>query len=483
MFGNGITFSGLASGLDTRAIIDALINAERVPIQILEARKEDNQEKIGLVGTLEGHVKALQEAAKQLATLDSFYAYTVAASDPAAATITVGSTAAAGAHTLDVLSLASSARVAFAGVADKTAVLTSGAGAITFEYGGQTETVNLAAGLTLEQVAAEINGQAGTAVTASVVNTGPQSSPSYQLVLAGKATGAAFDIENLSSSVAELSSFAVLSAAEDAVAVIDGLTVNRETNDFSDVVPGVNIQVQAVTPGPETFTVGADVEAIKANLTAFVDAYNAVADFVAEQSKYTEEEGAGGLLFGDSVLSSTMGALRSALFSQTSAEAQADTTGFSTLSLIGIKLDNGGRLTIDETKLGAKLDENLAAVADLFADTDGFDNGGLPAGSFDYYVDTTADKGLADALARAIDKLTKPVSDPAGPLLKGLFQLRTEALNEQIENFDRTIETRELQLERYEERLTQQFTALEELMGQLNSQQAFLDQQLSNLNG
>ena len=32
MFGNGLSFSGLASGLDTKSIIDQLVALERLPI-------------------------------------------------------------------------------------------------------------------------------------------------------------------------------------------------------------------------------------------------------------------------------------------------------------------------------------------------------------------------------------------------------------------------------------------------------------------
>ena len=42
MVGN-ITFGGLGSGLDTGAIIDALLGVERIPIQQLETRKKDEQ--------------------------------------------------------------------------------------------------------------------------------------------------------------------------------------------------------------------------------------------------------------------------------------------------------------------------------------------------------------------------------------------------------------------------------------------------------
>ena len=59
-----ISFGGLASGLDTAAIIDALVAAERIPINQLQARKSASQQKINLLGTLQGHVDALLKKAQ-----------------------------------------------------------------------------------------------------------------------------------------------------------------------------------------------------------------------------------------------------------------------------------------------------------------------------------------------------------------------------------------------------------------------------------
>ncbi len=482
--GGGISFSGLASGLDTAAIIDALVGAERVPIRQLEARQEVARDKINLIGTFEGHVKGLQDAAKALSTLDAFFEFNVTLSDPGVADISVSSGAEASSHTLEVLSLASNSRIAFNGVSNADLPLTLVAGTIAFDYGGQNHSIEVGADQSLTQIASAINSQAGEAVTATVVNTGPASNPSYQLVLTGKDTGAAFAIQNLTSDIAGLTETQQLSAARDAVAIIDGLTVNRESNDFSDVVPGVNIQLTSETPfGPETFTVGADVDSIKGKLGSFVEAYNRVIDFANKQNTYSEDGGAGGPLFGDNVLSSITRGIRNVLFNQSAADVAADAEGFGTLRLIGIELDNSGRLSINDATLSAKIDQNLDALADLFADVDGFDNGGALGGDPNYYVDTTADKGLADLLVRELDRLMKPIGAPDGPTPSGVFTSRRDALNAQIKNFDQTIENRERQLEALEANLVRRFTALEELMAQLNAQQSFLDQQLRNLPG
>ena len=67
-----ISFGGLGSGLDTNAIIQALLDVERVPINQLEAEKAGQQQKISLLGTFEGYVDSLRDKAKALSTLGEF---------------------------------------------------------------------------------------------------------------------------------------------------------------------------------------------------------------------------------------------------------------------------------------------------------------------------------------------------------------------------------------------------------------------------
>jgi len=481
----GISFSGLASGIDSAAIIDALISAERVPINILEARKAESQEKIDLLGTLKGLVQDLESKAQALGSLASFMGYEVSASTTGIATFSASGSASAGSHTLEVTSLASAHRIAFDGVSDPTTPLAGSDGeTLSFDYGGTNYQITVnAATSSLNEIAAAINEATGGEVVATIVNSGTAASPSHQLVLAGKDTGSDKQITNLATTIAGLGGTTTLTTASDAVAIIDGLQITRSTNDFNDVIEGVSISLQATNVGdPIAFTVAVDSQGIKDRIGEFVDAYNAVIDFIETQSQYDEDAGAGGALFGDTVLRSITSTLQNVLFSQSVAQVQNDPLGFGTLRLVGISQDDSGRLSVDDTAMDAKMAEDLDAFADLFVDTDGFDNGGLAIGDPDYLVDLTADSGLADTLARHLDFMMTAFTDPtSGVDIKGLFDSRTAALSAQIEEFDKTIERREVYLEKLEQNLLARFTALEQLMAQLNAQQAYLTQQLSQL--
>lgn len=493
----GISFGGLGSGLDTGAIIDALLQLESQPIKVLEARKALEQKKIDLLGTLKGHVEALRDKARDLSTTGGFLHFRVQPSEEGYASFSVSSGASAGAHTLRVESLATADRWAFDAVADPDAPLAGGDGqGISFSYDG------VAYDVTVAQSASSLNGLAGAireatdgAVSASVVNTGTDAAPTWQLVLAGTATGADYRISDLTSTVAGLTidgtgpdgsgnpqSSNNIAVGANAVAFVDGLQVTRSDNDFSGVVEGVGITVTKADPATTiSFTVDPDKEAIKESLQEFVDLYNEVIGFINGQSQYSEDGGPSGELFGDPTLRSVRRTLTNSLFGQTLAQVQADAEGFGTLRLVGIESSVDGALSINDSVLDAKLDEDLGAFADLFVDSDGFDNGGALPGTPEYYVDLTEDSGLADDLMRSIEALINRYDDGQGNVYKGLFEARNESINAKVKLFDKQIEQREYRLERYEEQLVARFTALETLMAQLNAQGAFLQEKLAQL--
>lgn len=486
------TFGGLASGLDTNTIIQQLISIERLPIQKLEAQKATEQSRLDLLGTLSGMVKNLQSNAAALSSTDSFLSYTASVSHEGIANVSTTGTAQSGSHTLLVEQLAQADRWSFDGVSDPSVDLASADGeAVSFSVNGTSYNIPLtAADSSLYDISAAINLAAGDEVTASVVNAGTQSSPDWQLVLASDETGTDFAVAGLSSSVAGLTLDGTIGGpnhvaqASNAVVVLDGITIERTTNSFDDVLEGVTIDLLSADPSQEvTIQVGADNEAITERIQDLVDSYNEVVGFINEQNNYTEEGGAGGVLFGDNLLAQVKRSIDSALFDVDIATVQADTEGYSTLGLIGIDRENDGTLTVDSEKLGAKLDGNLDAIVDLFADLDGFDNAGAAENSAGYYIDSgTTDSGLASSLDRAIDAMFGILDNVGGTTINGIFDSRKDSINARIERFNDRIEARETYIVQYEQRLIRRFTALEELMSGLNSQGAALQNALSGLN-
>ena len=484
-----ISFSGLASGLDTSSIISSLLRLERLPIQQLEGKKELNQGKIDLIGTLKGHLSSLKEKAEGLSSLAGFLAFKVDPSEEGVADFTTSDTAIAGSHTLSVLSVATSDRYAFDAVADANATIGAGGEALSFDINQTTYQVNVpAGGFSLNTLAAEINSLAGDDAAASVVNSGTEANPQYQLVLASNDTGEDGRITNIVTNITGLGidttppdaqgnsqSVNHISVGNNAVALIDGLQVERSTNDFSGVVEGVTINALAADPGKTiNFTVSADTEKVKEGLKELVDSYNEVIQFINKENTFSEEEGATGGLFGDSILRTVKNSLTNAFFNVDPDTVANDTLGFSTLSLIGIDVGTNGELTINDSELDAKIGENLNALADLFVDTDGFDNGGADPNTSEFFEDTTADSGLTAKLISEIDRLIKNGVGENNTSIKSAFNSRTDALNSELKRFDTQIESRERYVERVEASLVTRYANLESLISQINSQGAAL---------
>ena len=223
---------------------------------------------------------------------------------------------------------------------------------------------------------------------------------------------------------------------------------------------------------------------MRGKIDSFVTAYNAAMEFMNTQSSFTPADGddgageTGGLLFGDSLLSNVRRSLQRSLFDVDVNTVANDTEGYSTLSLVGIDQAQDGTLSVDSAVFDEKFTGNLESLMDLFADTDGFDNGGALANTPGYYTDTTADTGLMNKLVREVDQMFGDLASLDGVEVQGIFDLREDAIRKSIERYEDRIERRESRLGKYEETLILRFARLEELLGGLNAQGTALNSML-----
>lgn len=472
MFGSGISFTGLGSGIDTASLVERLVQLEGLRKAQLESKKDIAGDKQKAIGKLETLVKALKTKAQGLSETSEFLKLKGSVSREGVLSFDVSSEAAQGSHTIEIQQLAAFDRWAFDSVTDPDVDLATGAGQqITFTAGGNTYAVTVdPSASSLTEIAGAINDAAEADVSASVVNVGTDSAPSWKLVLASKQSGEAGRVTGLASSIAGLTidgtaplpgettpvSANHLAVGLNAVALVDGLLVERDTNEFEGVLPGVSFTAQSADPGnPVDISIEPDNAAIKVALKGLVDAYNEVVRYVNEQNTYSEDDGAGGALFGDSAISIVRSRIRSAIFDVPLADVLADAEGYSTLGLVGLEVQKDGLITIDESTLDEKITANVGALADLFADDDG---------------ESGTDSGLAARLESTIASLVDRGVGPNGEALKSLFGAKNESLSATISELDKRISEEEYRLDKYEEALRIRFANLENLMAQLNSQ-------------
>lgn len=483
----GISFGGVASGLDTSAIISALVGLERRPIINLQRVQANERSRLTLIGTLEGLVKSLKEKAEALTTDSSFFANKLDVGTDGVANFTVSGTALEGSHTLDVTSLAAAGLYTFDAQASNTSNLLDDPGAdgsISFTYDGVDYDVAIDSTLgtnpgTIQTIADSINNDsaAGGKVRASVVNVGTEKTPSYELLITGNDTGSDYAVSNFATTnLSALGSAAEQRAAADAVAVVDGLTITRSTNLFDDVIEGVSFTVTRADvlggSAQTTFGVSTDVAGIKSNIKGFLAEYNKVIDFIEKQEAYTEEGGAGGDLFGDSILRSVRNSLQEGVLRPSSDVLSNSLDGFNSLGVLGIDLDADGRLTLNETEFDEKLSESLDDLADFFLEDNpvaGVSDQGILfkiVDSIDSLVDsTTAQDALGNNL---LDANGNPFT------VEGVFARRRTTLQTLIDRIDDDIDRKERSVEAFESNLVQRYANLESLIGRLNSQQSYL---------
>jgi flagellar hook-associated protein 2 len=437
----------MASGLDTRAIIDALLAVERRPIFQLEDRQAKLRSQKGLFEEFERKLEALGDKADAIRGVGRFVSFKVALDSEDYLTATVGAGAVAGSYEVKVQSLASAQTSLSAGRADAN-VTTHGSGTLLFTIAGETHAVEVGGtsgfSSTLQGIADAINAQ-GIDVQAQVVNTGQGTEP-YKLMLTGKKTGLsqAFTVTAddadppLSALVGELTTNTT--AAKDAEILLNGVSIKRASNTISDVIPGVTLNLKGLHPQtalPTRVTVSTDTTATASKIKDFVDSYNALVDFVEAQNALEEGGQAKSPLFGDSTVRTIRGRLRDIL-------GRAIDTGnqeFALLAQVGVTSDRTGKLTFDQAKFETALGADEDAVNALF---------------------TKDGAGIAARFHEAIEGMTDSVD--------GLFKARQDGFDRLIRDADRRIEQAEERIERYEQQLIERFAALETAMSRLQGQ-------------
>lgn len=442
----GISFSGLASGLDTSAIISSLVGVERIPLTRLQSQNNALTSKSRIVDQLSSALSALKTAADNLATPGEFLSYAGSVSSESVAKITTTGDSVPGTYQVEVSQLARAQRTYSTAFADADADLSASAQTLSLTIDGTTTDIAIPANSSLREVAAAINGS-GAAASAGILFDGTQ----YRLQVVGRNTGAdnAITFGDTGLGLGLDTPANTVQVATDAALTIDGFAVTSASNLLDGALPGTTLELKDETTGPVDVEIKADPAGVKAKLQTFVDAYNAVAKLIAAQSGV----GKGAeTLSGDSTVRTIEQGLSRLISSPIPGLTGA---GGATLQLadLGIQTQRDGTLTLDTDDLDGALAADFARAAAYFAG-DGTNDGmgGLMGDLIDGYTDsvdgllTTRKKGLATTMAANSDKM----------------------------------EDMELYLERFEQSLKAQYAALEQTMSELQGQQSYLAQFLNS---
>ena len=234
-----INFSGAGTGIDWSLIVDYEVQARtRRVVTPLQNWKDSWETKISVFDALSSQLGDLQSAVQAMDEPDELLVYAAQAGDATELEAEVTGTAAPGSHTLEINQLAGAETEIHTGVhSEQTVVNNSGVSQyFAYTYAGESVTLEVENGTTLEQLAGLINESAANpGVTASVLDDGGGSATSHHLTLLGQDTGSTYTIAVDAAGTTLAGDWGTLSA--DAAAGASALTVDD---------PSPFVQYQAV---------------------------------------------------------------------------------------------------------------------------------------------------------------------------------------------------------------------------------------------
>ncbi len=437
---NSITFSGLASGIDTGSIIEQLVELEKRPATLLEGRKQDAERHKAIVTDISSELKAIKEVMAGLETGDDIQSFAATTSSEDTIEVTSSGAAFPGTYSMTVDQLAQGQT----SVSNQfvTSAGPGAAGTIDITVGTEAA-VNVAYSDTdsLYDIASLIN-DSDADVNASVLYDGVNG---YQLMVSSKDTGADSAVSFVETGAAlGLDQPAnIMVAAQDSIVTMNGISVQRSTNTMSDVLSGVTLDLKRVTgTDPATVVkVERDVEGVREKVQGFVDGYNKLTDLLNRQLEYSGAQKGSDTLFGDGTLQGLQRRLGEIV-----TRAYSHDGGEVSLGGLGVELDNRGKLTIDSTKFDEAMASDAEAIESLFA--------GEGAGAL-----AQAFSDLSDTYTRSGD---------------GIFEGKNDGIDDRIRGYDDQIERIENRAASLGDRLRRQFSAMEEATIALQTQQSFL---------
>jgi flagellar hook-associated protein 2 len=293
---------------------------------------------------------------------------------------------------------------------------------------------------TLQSIATNINNASNNpGVTATVVS----GKNGDQLLLTSTQTGTAnaFTVSASSGSSSGLTSLASQlntpnNPATDAELTVDGIPVSSATNDVSNALTGVTMDLTST--GNSTLTISQNTSAITSAVSGFVSAYNEYNSEVSELSSYDSTTGEAGVLLGDPTLNAIQNQSSQVISSSVAGNSIAN------LATLGITRNSDGSLSLNSTTLQNDLGNNASTVQNLLASTNG--------------------------IGTQLNSLVSNYSSTTG-----IIQTRITNLNSDVSNLATQQTALNQRMATYQQQLVKQYTSLDTLMTSLNNTSSYLD--------
>ena len=467
-----ITSTGVGSGLDVNSIITQLMAVEARPLTLLQTAASGINTEISAVGQIQSLTTTLGDKAQALESLSLWNGVSSSSADTSAVTVdTSAGGAAAGDYSVLVKNLALGQTVT-----SSTAIGSSlDQGSLTIQLGAWTGTpvsgfapkagtsavtIAIGAGETsLTAIRDKINA-ANAGVQASIITDANGARLSIRSTATGAENGfkisasetvddlnAATGLSALAYDALGTSQLTLNQSAVNANATVNGIPIESASNTLTNVSDGLNLTLLKASTGPVTINVTPDTASVKTAVTAFVTAFNALNNYIHDQTKYDAATKKGGPLQGDPSIIGFQWQLRGIINQDSTASSV-----FARLSDVGISMQADGTLGTDGTKLDAAL-TNLPEMKKLMAAT----------------ADTSAGQGFMTRFHTLIDAslTTDGQLDSRGSGLRTLLQRNTDQQAQMQTRLDAT-----------RVRISAQYQALDTTMAKMNALSSYVSQQM-----
>lgn len=381
----GVTFSGIASGIDGDALIKATIESRRIAKVPFENRIQEHANETTSLEELNTKLLSFKSLVEKFSSVGGGgLEKSAKSSSPEQVMITAGKNAIASTSQIKVLQLASSATLSFSGrypsLEAKVAPNIVGSGKLTIGVGegaGKKDIViDITAETTLDQLMTKLNDAGEGYLGASLLNTGTTANPSYALYF--KSTNTGIDKgsvsvqldEALSSGAPELVEYTIDQASNARLEVAGVGEISRASNTVDDVVPGAVIELKQVTTQAVSLSVGNDVEKTADEFQKVIDLYNELVVYSGEKSKVerTETEGKVKNVYGDlgktNVDEDIVVAIRNAL---SGSNAKVKDSAVNVFSDLGVTIQRDGTYKFEREKFIAGASKNPESVDKLIS--------------------------------------------------------------------------------------------------------------------
>ena len=462
-----VNILGAGSGIDVKTLAQDLANAEIQPRKtLIDAKISETEAKISAYGYIRTALLDLQNAFKKLDDAADFASITPSVSQPTAVGVSTTSSAQSGNYSLAVTSLASAQSIASSAFAARDTSINGGSGfTLNLSVGGGANQAISVTTATPAGVVSAING-ANAGIQAQLINTGDASTP-YTIVVTGTTgTSGSFTLtaaDDLGADIVDDSSNKIfdttnpadatrfLQTAADAQFSINGLNVSRPSNQVNDLVDGVTFSLYTPTTGSARIDLNRETQAITDSLKGLVTAYNDLELTLTELANPESDiEDVGGALANNSILQRIRSTVRAYITSNASTPSGTMTAA----RQAGLSFDRNGQLTLDESRLNSALQNNFDDLVTMFS-----------AGTSGKSIYSPAPAGIAGDAVVKIDQMLRTT---------GIISSESKSMGEKVVQYQADLTNLDERLNQIMARYTQQFTAMEALVGNTRSLQSSL---------